>query len=155
MYFIRLYLPQMVYWAIDGTITTFAVVAGATGGGLSAKIIIILWFANLLADGVSMSIGAYLSAKTEDTKDKTPLSIGIATLISFIVIGFVPLIPYVFGFADFRLSCVMTWATFIGIGVIKWYLTRKSMVFSASQTFALWVIAAIIAYSVGVFLKGL
>lgn len=27
----RTYLPQMVYGAVDGTVTTFAVVAGATG----------------------------------------------------------------------------------------------------------------------------
>lgn len=27
----RDYLPQMVYGAVDGTVTTFAVVAGATG----------------------------------------------------------------------------------------------------------------------------
>jgi|CXWK01.1.fsa_nt_gi hypothetical protein len=36
------YLPQMVYGAVDGTVTTFAVVAGATGGDLSNKTIIIL-----------------------------------------------------------------------------------------------------------------
>lgn len=28
--FFRIYLPQMVYGAVDGTVTTFAVVAGAT-----------------------------------------------------------------------------------------------------------------------------
>jgi len=55
----------MVYGAVDGTVTTFAVVAGATGGDLSSKIIIILGLANLFADGVSMSISAYLSAKSE------------------------------------------------------------------------------------------
>lgn len=38
----RAYLPQMVYGAVDGTVTTFAVVAGATGGELSSKTIIIL-----------------------------------------------------------------------------------------------------------------
>ena len=39
---LRTYLPQMVYGAVDGTVTTFAVVAGATGGDLSNKTIIIL-----------------------------------------------------------------------------------------------------------------
>lgn len=28
---LRNYLPQMIYGAVDGTVTTFAVVAGATG----------------------------------------------------------------------------------------------------------------------------
>lgn len=59
------YLGEFIYGGIDGSITTFAVVAGAVGAGLDSAIIIILGFANLLADGFSMSIGAYLSAKSE------------------------------------------------------------------------------------------
>lgn len=58
------YLPEFVYGAMDGSITTFAVVAGAAGAGLSGNIVIILGFANLIADGFSMSVGAYLSAKS-------------------------------------------------------------------------------------------
>ncbi|WP_296619418.1 VIT1/CCC1 transporter family protein [Marivirga sp.] len=59
------YLSEFVYGGIDGSITTFAVVAGAVGAGLDNAIIIILGFANLFADGFSMSIGAYMSAKSE------------------------------------------------------------------------------------------
>lgn len=58
------YLPEFVYGGIDGSVTTFAVVAGAAGAGLSGDIVIILGFANLLADGFSMSVGAFLSAKS-------------------------------------------------------------------------------------------
>jgi vacuolar iron transporter family protein len=59
------YLGPFVYGGIDGCVTTFAVVAGAVGAGLTSDVIIILGFANLLADGFSMSIGAYLSSKSE------------------------------------------------------------------------------------------
>lgn len=59
------YLAQFVYGGIDGCVTTFAVVAGSVGAGLDSAVIIILGFANLLADGFSMSVGAYLSAKSE------------------------------------------------------------------------------------------
>lgn len=45
--------------------TTFAVVAGVFGASLAPSIILILGFANLLADGFSMSIGNYLSTKTQ------------------------------------------------------------------------------------------
>ena len=58
------HLGEFVYGGIDGSITTFAVVAGATGADLDSSIVIVLGFANLLADGFSMSIGAFLSAKT-------------------------------------------------------------------------------------------
>jgi VIT1/CCC1 family predicted Fe2+/Mn2+ transporter len=59
------YLGEFVYGGIDGSVTTFAVVAGSVGAGLDSSVIIILGFANLLADGFSMSVGAYLSTKSE------------------------------------------------------------------------------------------
>ena len=58
------YLGEFVYGAIDGTITTFAVVAGAAGAVLSPVIVIILGFANLIADGFSMAAGNFLSERT-------------------------------------------------------------------------------------------
>lgn len=65
------YLGEFVYGGIDGSVTTFAVVAGASGAGLDPSIVIILGFANLFADGFSMSVGAYLSAKSQrDTYEK-------------------------------------------------------------------------------------
>lgn len=61
----RSYLSDAVLGAIDGCVTTFAVVAGAVGGALSAEIIVMLGFANLLADGFSMAASNYLSVKSE------------------------------------------------------------------------------------------
>lgn len=59
------YLPEVVYGSMDGIVTTFAVVAGSAGADLSLNIILILGMSNLLADGLSMSIGSYLSKKSE------------------------------------------------------------------------------------------
>ena len=59
------YLGEFVYGGIDGGVTTFAVVSGAVGAGLDSAVILILGFANLIADGFAMSIGAFLSAKSE------------------------------------------------------------------------------------------
>ncbi len=59
------YIGEFVYGGIDGAVTTFAVVAGAVGAGFSDKVIVVLGIANLIADGFSMSIGAYLSSKSE------------------------------------------------------------------------------------------
>lgn len=61
----RSYLSDAVLGGIDGCVTTFAVVAGAVGGALSAEIIVMLGFANLLADGFSMAASNYLSVKSE------------------------------------------------------------------------------------------
>jgi len=59
------YIKSVVYGGLDGIITTFAVVAGVAGAALSAGIVLILGFANLIADGISMAIGDYLSSKSE------------------------------------------------------------------------------------------
>lgn len=59
------YLPDAVLGGIDGGVTTFAVVAGAAGGRFSGIVIIVLGFANLLADGFSMAASNYLGTKSE------------------------------------------------------------------------------------------
>jgi vacuolar iron transporter family protein len=59
------YLRDVVYGGIDGSVTTFAVVTGVVGAQLSPTIIVILGFANLLADGFSMAASNYLGTRTE------------------------------------------------------------------------------------------
>jgi len=59
------WIQDFVYGGIDGAVTTFAVVAGVEGASLSIPIILILGFANLFADGFSMSVGKYLSDKSQ------------------------------------------------------------------------------------------
>ena len=50
-----LYLRDFVYGGIDGAVTTFAIVAGVVGAALEPAVILILGFANLVADGFSMA----------------------------------------------------------------------------------------------------
>jgi len=69
------YLGEFVYGGIDGSVTTFAVVAGAAGATLDSAVVIILGFANLIADGFAMSVGAYLSTKSEKENYKKHESI--------------------------------------------------------------------------------
>ena len=69
------YLGEFVYGGIDGSVTTFAVVAGSAGAKLESSIAIILGFANLIADGFAMSVGSYLSTKSEREKYRKHQSI--------------------------------------------------------------------------------
>jgi VIT1/CCC1 family predicted Fe2+/Mn2+ transporter len=59
------YLRDWVYGGIDGTVTTFAIVAGVTGAHLLPRIILILGGANLVADGFAMAAGNYLATRSE------------------------------------------------------------------------------------------
>ncbi len=59
------YLRDWVYGAVDGTVTTFAIVAGVAGAELSPSIVIVLGFANLFGDGFSMAAGNFLGTRSE------------------------------------------------------------------------------------------
>ncbi len=59
------YLRDMIYGGIDGAVTTFAIVAGVAGAGLSPGVIVTLGLANILADGFSMAASNYSGTKSE------------------------------------------------------------------------------------------
>lgn len=220
------YLGEFVYGGIDGAVTTFAVVSGAVGAGLNNKVIIILGFANLLADGFAMSVGAYLSAKsvkanynkhkaieywevdnlpeTEreeveaiyrnkgfegdllqqvvDTitadkdrwvdvmmkdelqmseESKSPFMMGFVTYVSFILIGLIPLIIYVWDYIGtfpanlFVWTSILTSLAFIFIGFLKSYVTQTSKLKGVLETLVLGVLAATVSYFVGDVLEGI
>ncbi len=171
----RKYLPEFVYGGIDGSITTFAVIAGSMGASLSSAIILILGFANLVADGFSMAVSNYLSSRSQldihrnhsDYKKykaefKHPLKTGLATFISFIIVGFIPLLSFVLALFmpqlkayNFEMSILFTGIALIVVGAIKGEIVKKHPVSSAIETLAIGGIAAALAFVVGFFLKGL
>lgn len=59
------YLSEFVYGGIDGIVTTFAVVSAVAGAGYEAGVMLVLGFANLISDGISMGFSSYLAEKTE------------------------------------------------------------------------------------------
>jgi vacuolar iron transporter family protein len=59
------YLQDFIYGAVDGTVTTFAVVAGVAGADLDETVVIILGGANLIADGFSMAVSNFLGTRAE------------------------------------------------------------------------------------------
>jgi VIT1/CCC1 family predicted Fe2+/Mn2+ transporter len=60
------YIKDFIYGAIDGLVTTFAVVGGVAGAGLSSVVVIVLGVANIFADGFSMAVSNYLGTKAEE-----------------------------------------------------------------------------------------
>ncbi len=171
----RKYLPEFVYGSIDGSVTTFAVVAGAIGASLSPAIILILGLANLFADGFSMAISNYLSTKSQVElhhiknkfhkilgQEKTPIKTAQATFLSFIGIGLIPLIPFIIAFFvpsvdEYKiiLSFILTGISFLLVGSIKGRIVKKHPVRSALETFVIGVVAALIAFVIGYLLRGI
>lgn len=167
------YLGEFVYGSIDGTVTTFAVVAGATGAGFSNVIIIVLGLANVIADGFSMGVGSYLSSKSEDEVAQkkgerrqgsrmSPLINGIMTFSSFVVIGLVPLSIYIIDQMlsldiqnIFIYATALTASAFIGIGFLKSYVAHTSKRRGVAETLLLGIVAAVLAYTLGDLLQQL
>lgn len=168
------YLPEFVYGGIDGCVTTFAVVAGAVGASLSSSVILILGFANLFADGFSMAVSNYLSNKSQielhkniakrsgENEFKHPMKTALATFISFVVIGFIPLLSFVLASfisaldsGKFLYSFILTALAFVLVGAIKGEVIGKHPFKSAFETFLIGSFAAGIAYFVGWYLRGI
>ena len=165
------YLKEFVYGGIDGCVTTFAVVAGATGAGLNSGIIIVLGFANLVADGFSMSVGNYLSVKSgiaaekkqaQNPTTRSPFQTAGATFFSFIIIGFIPLLVYVLNYLItikavwlFPVSGGLTLLAFLFIGFLRSYVTNTSRFKSILETLLLGGIAALLAYFTGSILESM
>jgi VIT1/CCC1 family predicted Fe2+/Mn2+ transporter len=59
------YLRDFVLGAIDGCVTTFAVVSGVAGAGLPTGVVLVLGAANLLADGFSMAVSNFQGVRAE------------------------------------------------------------------------------------------
>ena len=214
------YLGEFVYGGIDGCVTTFAVVSGAVGAGLDSSVIIILGCANLLADGLAMSVGAFLSTKAEidnynkhlkteywevdhlpdvereevrdiyrkkgfegelletvvdvitNDKDrwvdvmmkeelelqketKSPFGVGLATYISFLILGAIPLSVYIWDYTVssighiFLISSGLTSLSFAIIGYLKAVINQTHKLRGITETLILGGLAALVSYYVG------
>lgn len=164
-------LREFVYGGMDGAVTTFAIVTGAAGANLGSKVVLILGFANVFADAFSMAVGSYLSEKADQQLEakkrgqkaeiESPLGASIATFVSFVLVGFVPLsiyiIDYVFGLelGDSALvySVILTLAAFAGIGYLRAVVTHIDKARSTLETLGLGVAAAVISYTLGTVLE--
>jgi VIT1/CCC1 family predicted Fe2+/Mn2+ transporter len=61
----RSYLRDFIYGGIDGTVTTFAIVAGVAGADMPGGVVLVLGLANLVADGFAMGAANYAATKAE------------------------------------------------------------------------------------------
>lgn len=160
------YIRDFVFAANDGVITTFAVVAGSQGAELKPEVVIILGMANLLADGISMAAGNYLSLESEaDYKNSHSRKVKIrsnliahaaVTFMSFVIAGLIPLLPFIFSAENrFLFSIAMVIIALMGLGVIRSIAVRKAYLRSVLETSLIGGTAAILAYAVGKALENL
>jgi VIT1/CCC1 family predicted Fe2+/Mn2+ transporter len=155
----RHYLPDLVYGANDGIITTFAVVCGVVGADLEERIILILGFANLVADGFSMGASNFLSrrsyAEASERADRPEAARhGAATIAGFLTAGTVPLIAYLVPLpsADrFPAAIALTVAALFAVGASRALVTKLGWVRSGLEMLLVGASAAAVAFGIGAF----
>lgn len=214
------YLADAVLGGIDGCVTTFAVVAGSVGAQFPGMVVIVLGFANLVADGFSMGASNYLSTKSQreqverarreeqrhiqevpggereevrqifarkgfhgETLDRivatitrdhelwvdtmvteelglplevpSPVRAGLTTFAAFVLVGLVPLLPFLSGDVSHRFaaSAAATALAFLTVGMMKGRALGRSMIRSGFETLKIGGGAAALAYIVGAGLR--
>ena len=161
------YVAEVIYGANDGIVTTFAVVSGVAGAALDPAIVVILGVANLFADGFSMVMSNYLSqrssidyhvargGKASEGATKPPAYTAFTTFLAFVVVGWAPLLPYVVGAENaFPLSVVTAGIAFFVVGASRTFVTDKRWYTAGGEMFVVGMVAAGVAYTVGVILGG-
>ena len=151
-----------MYGANDGIITTFAVVAGVAGGALSTRAVLIVGAANLLADGLSMAVGNFLSIRADESArlarnlpehEAEPVRHAVATFFAFVVAGAIPLAPYVtpstFDDSHFSASATLTGVALFSVGALRATVTTERWWRGGSEMLALGVVVAAAAYGAG------
>lgn len=161
------YIGDLVYGANDGIITTFAVVAGVAGAGLSPAIVVILGISNLLADGFSMAASNYLARNSEkqylekigipEENKKNPLKNATATFVAFVIAGSIPLLPYILGIEGdiFLQAIVATTITLFVVGSLRARITGMNWFRAGMEMLAIGALAAFVAYIIGKLLGNL
>ena len=212
------YLRDFIYGAIDGAVTTFAVVSGVAGAQLSSTVVIILGLANLIGDGFSMAAGNFLGVRADRqlrqrlreeeeahiaeypqgereeirqifaskgfsnddlervvdviTADRnrwvetmlaeehgisptgpTPWKAALWTFAAFLLVGAIPLAPFLLGFESYEASAALTAAAFFLVGAAKSRFVTQSWLTAGLETLALGGGAAGLAYVVGLLLR--
>ena len=154
------YVGDLIYGANDGILTTFAIVAGISGGNLSSRAVVIVGVANLFADGLSMGVGNYLSIRARESarevqrlpeEEAYPARHGFATFLSFSVAGAVPLLPYLLPGVEgrFELSTCLALVTQFTIGALRSWVTASRWWVSGLEMLLLGVLVALVAYGIG------
>lgn len=151
------YIGDVVLGASDGLVTTFAVVAGVAGANLAPSVTVILGFAKLFADALSMAAGVYLGHESEQealrrSTAHSPQKSAAFTFAAFIGLGAVPLIPYLFALTSsqaFFLASVLAGLTIFGVGAARTIATHRPWFSSGFEMLFITSLAAAVAFIVG------
>ena len=154
---VRSYLPDFVYGANDGIVTTIVVISSVSGAAMSPTVILVLGFANLIADGFSMGTSNILAVRSTPTAATRPRLLtasrnGLATFGAFVLAGFLPLSAYILpisGDARFTSACTLAALALFGVGACRSLFSDRPWLIAGLEMLGLGAVASIVAYAIG------
>jgi VIT1/CCC1 family predicted Fe2+/Mn2+ transporter len=98
-----MYARNIIFGVEDSLVSTVGLLSGVAASGLSRNTILLTGVVLIFVEAFSMGVGSLLSEhsveefeKQGDVPLRKPLGGAIAMLISYLVAGLIPLLPYVF-----------------------------------------------------------
>lgn len=154
---IHKYLADLIYGANDGIVTTLAIISGVVGASLPTHAILILGFANLVADGFSMGASNFLSKRTGMKLAERPSMAeasrhGSATFVGFVAAGIMPLAAYLIpGIATdrFFVAVLLALLTLFAVGASRALFSDAHWFRAGLEMFLIGAFAAAVAYGIG------
>lgn len=98
-----IYVRNFVFGGEDSLVSTVGLLSGVVAAGLARNEIITTGVILIFVEALSMAVGSYLSESSAEeymaqsaVAERTPMIGGVVMFISYFVLGFVPLAPYLF-----------------------------------------------------------
>jgi VIT1/CCC1 family predicted Fe2+/Mn2+ transporter len=150
------YLGDAVLGGIDGCVTTIAVVAGAVGAGFSGETLERI--VEVITNDRGLWVDTMLTEELDlEVEGPSPIRAALATFAAFLVVGLVPLSPFVVPdlptSTRFLASAVATGVAFFGVGAAKGLVLGRSALRSGLGTLLTGGAAAAVAFVVGALLR--
>tara|TARA_B100000123_G_scaffold248259_1_gene205748 strand:- start:836 stop:1315 length:480 start_codon:yes stop_codon:yes gene_type:complete len=154
------HLSEIIYGGMDGIITTVVLISASLGSGISNRFIPIIGSASLIGDGFSMGVSRYNSLiESKDSSCKTgktnAIISGMYTFFSFIFLGVIPLLPFLFIKQQRESIRYFIFLALFSFGLLGYIKGKKTnTVFSnATKTIILGTVAVALSYYISIKLK--
>ena len=145
------YLRAMLLGAVDGVITSFAVVASASALSDARDAALVVGSASVVADGLSMGVSEFLSSDAERTRGVAgapPALLGAACFASFVGAGAVPLAVFLAS-GGVAAAASFSLVELVLLGAARARATGEPLLRGVGQTAGLGGLAGAAAFGVG------
>ncbi len=160
---VSLYLRTGVFGIIDSLVSMVGVLAGLNVAGATRHTLVLTAVVYAFVEAFSMSVGSFLSEESSEeyehgatTSGRIPFVAGVIMFVSFVVVSFIPLLPYLLLGDPYALqvSVAASIATlFIG-GMISARIARLPMFWRGIRMAGLGGAAIIIGIVIGTLFPG-